>query len=410
MLDPEQKAQDCCGCGACMQICPTGAITMLADEKGFSYPAVDEGVCIHCGRCRLVCPMERTKKPLRQKNQPEAAAARSCHLSDRLGSSSGGVFPVLARKILDEGGSVFGAAFTGSFSVAHGRAARRGEAEAFRGSKYVQSDMTGIWPMLGEDLKAGRWVLFSGTPCQIAAVRSFVSCSRLPEEKLLTCDNVCHGVPSPRIWQDYLEIVRKKAGPDARILRVSMRSKEASLTKTPLRIETSEGPADSITDRFSFRRLYSTGLVTRECCFGCPFARYEREGDLTLGDFWNARAAHLSIPTGEGISQILISTSKGKKLFDACRDQLQTQPVTLGDAWQPHLEYGVKKPGGYEDFWQQYLSAEDPEAVLGAAMKGTMLTRIIRLGMPWLIRSGFYKTAGSIYKKVLIRNRTEVRK
>lgn len=208
---------DCCGCNSCVQRCPKSSITMREDEEGFLYPDVDESTCIDCGLCETVCPVihqSTVRKPI------AVCAAKNKDEKIRLSSSSGGAFTALAESVIDEDGVVFGAKFDEDWSVVHDYMETREGLAAFRGSKYVQSRIGDSFKKAEQFLKAGRKVLFSGTPCQIAGLKRFL---RKEYDNLLTVDFICHGVPSPGVWREYLkeETARQCGGKNTVLLSPS---------------------------------------------------------------------------------------------------------------------------------------------------------------------------------------------
>lgn len=191
--------RDCCGCNSCVQRCPKSCIRMREDDEGFLYPEVDESVCIDCGLCEKVCPVIHQAR----ENRPiVVCAAKNKSEEIRYQSSSGGVFTALANEIIREGGVVFGAGFDENWEVKHDCTETVEGLSAFRGSKYVQSRIGDSFKKAEQFLKIGRTVLFSGTPCQIAGLKRFL---RKEYDNLLTVDFICHGVPSPGVWREYLK-------------------------------------------------------------------------------------------------------------------------------------------------------------------------------------------------------------
>ena len=197
--------KNCCGCSACAQICPRKCILMQEDDEGFLYPKVDKKSCIDCHLCERVCPVLNQSKP---KKPLKVYASINKDENIRLCSSSGGIFTALAEKVIAEGGVVFGARFDDKWEVVHDYVETKEDLSKFRGSKYVQSRIENCYKEAEVFLKAGRIVLFSGTPCQIAGLILFLKKSY---NNLLTVDFVCHGVPSPGVWRRYLkeEIARQ---------------------------------------------------------------------------------------------------------------------------------------------------------------------------------------------------------
>lgn len=194
-----EKKEDCCGCGACADACPRDAIRMVQDREGFRYPRVQAAKCVSCGRCRQVCPLPRPA-PAEREHRYFGAQAREDAV--RFASSSGGVFPLLARYVLDRQGVVYGAAYDSRMDVVHRAARNLEELEGLKRTKYVQSRLDGVYRQAEECLKAGQWVLFCGTPCQVQGLRQFLG---RPYPTLLAVDLICYGVPSPGVWRRYVD-------------------------------------------------------------------------------------------------------------------------------------------------------------------------------------------------------------
>ena len=214
--------KDCCGCTACASICAHDAITMEPDALGFLYPKVDEAKCVDCGLCEKVCQFNDNYDRSLNFEQPIAYAARHKDINEVMKSRSGAAFVAISDYILEQGGVIYGAGYKDHFRVAHKRATTKEERDEFRGSKYVQSDLTGVFRQVKEDLKNGLTVLFSGTPCQTVGLNAYVG-NRL-RENLVLVDIVCHGVPSPFIWFDYIAKIKKED--KRRIVEVDFRDKK----------------------------------------------------------------------------------------------------------------------------------------------------------------------------------------
>ena len=213
---------DCCGCTACASICNHDAITMEPDALGFLYPKVDESKCVECGLCEKVCAFSDNYDKSLNLPKPDAYAARHKDMDEVMKSRSGAAFVAISDYILEQGGVVYGAGYKDHFRVAHKRATTKEERDEFRGSKYVQSDLTGVFRQVKQDLKNGLTVLFSGTPCQTSGLNSYVG--KKLRGNLVLIDIVCHGVPGPYIWRDYLAYLEKKQGDT--ITMVNFRDKE----------------------------------------------------------------------------------------------------------------------------------------------------------------------------------------
>lgn len=220
MIQIKDKA-DCCGCTACASRCPKNAITMEPDTLGFKYPKVDLDKCIDCGLCEKVCAFNDNYDKSLNLKEPEIYAARHKDIHEIETSRSGAAFIAISDYILENGGIVYGVGYKDHFRVAHKRATTKEERNEFKGSKYVQSDLDGIFRQVKEDLKQGNTVLFSGTPCQTAGLNSYIG--KKFRENLVLVDIVCHGVPSPYIWQDYLTYLENKY--KSKIIKVNFRDK-----------------------------------------------------------------------------------------------------------------------------------------------------------------------------------------
>lgn len=221
MIEIKNKA-DCCGCTACNAVCPHDAITMRPDAMGFLYPVVDKDKCIDCGLCEKVCAFNDHYDISLNLPEPLAYAARHKDMDEIMKSRSGAAFAAISDYVLENGGIVYGAGYAEHFRVVHKRAITKEQRDEFRGSKYVQSDLRGVFRQVKQDLKGGLQVLFSGTPCQTAGLNSFIG--RKLRTNLILVDIVCHGVPSPYLWRDYLAYIEKKHGD--KIAWVNFRDKE----------------------------------------------------------------------------------------------------------------------------------------------------------------------------------------
>lgn len=225
MIQITDKSQ-CCGCTACASICAHDAITMQPDALGFLYPVVDKDKCVDCGLCEKVCAFNDHYDTSLNLPQPDAYAARHKDITKLRYSRSGAAFVAFSDYILGKGGVIYGAGYKGHFVVVHKRATTREERDAFRGSKYVQSDMTGVFRNVKNDLKAGKLVLFSGTPCQTAGLKSYIG-NQL-SQNLILIDIICHSVPAPQIWKDYLAYVERKC--KSRVVSLEFRDKSIERT------------------------------------------------------------------------------------------------------------------------------------------------------------------------------------
>ncbi len=342
--------QNCCGCSACASICPKDAITMTPDGMGFLYPKVDVGKCIDCGLCEKVCSFNSDYD--KSLNLPSLIpfGVRHKDIKEIARSQSGAAFVVLSDWILEQGGVVYGAGYTGHFRVVHKRAITKEERDEFRGSKYVQSDMNGVFRLVKQDLQAGHIVCFSGTPCQTSGLRSYIA-PRL-RENLYLVDIICHGVPGPFLWRDYLKYLEKKEGMP--ITAVNFRDK--SLKGWHSHVESFRF-ADTYTYTYTYTYLFYTHITLRSSCGNCPFCNTIRPSDITIGDFWGVEKSSKTFAAdNKGCSLILLNTEKGKSWFNKVKDKIDLLPVELKNCLQGNLQRPSKLHSKHLDFERDYLT------------------------------------------------------
>lgn len=297
----------CCGCTACVNVCPAQCIVMRRDrEEGFDYPVANPDRCLGCGKCEAVCPVQNPYMP----QESEALAVRCEEYVD--GSSSGGVFPALAKVVIDEGGIVFGAVLEKDFIVGHAEAETMEQVLRMRGSKYVQSDPYSSFWDAKEYLKDGRMVMFTGTPCQIAGLKHFLGGDH---ERLLTVDTACHGVPGPGVWEMYVAALQKRS--PKKIDTVDFRDKSRSWRHYDF-VCRSEGEGVAMSVRAAddpYMALFMQGMTLRPSCYNCP-ARGGRSGsDLTLADLWSVADSASALDDDRGVSGVLVNTAKGREFM-----------------------------------------------------------------------------------------------
>lgn len=318
--------KDCCGCGACMNVCPKNAIRMAEDEVGFVYPEIDQNLCVGCGACKKACGYQA--QPLMQKSEAVYAAASN---NDNLlrKSASGGAFAVLAENVLKKDGVVYGAALpleNGKLEPKHLRIDTVERLPELQGSKYVQSAIGDTYAQAKKDLLDGKRVLFSGTPCQIAGLKQYL---KKDYENLLTVDIICHGVPSKRFFQSFMEDYGKKLGGTITEFYFRDKSKgQGMITRSVYKNKHGERQEKVITGNLlSYVNLFSRSFTYRKNCYSCPFASKKRVGDLTLGDFWGFHEEYPSydekqgLSNGKGVSCILVNTNQGKVALEQCESQ-----------------------------------------------------------------------------------------
>ena len=310
VIDDKSK---CCGCGACLQKCPKKAITLEYDKEGFWYPHIDNEKCVDCGLCVKVCHL------LNENYNPDETETKASYCaynkSDEImkDSSSGGIFWLLVEYALSKGGVVYGAVAEG-FNVFHRRGETAEECIAFRKSKYLQSDTKNTYVEAQTDLRAGRLVLYSGTPCQIAGLYSFLG---KKYENLITCDVVCHGVPSRAAFDKWLdELTQKNNG----IRPVSMVWRDKVQGWGPNRITYTfeDGHTWTCTSKENlFQKGFLSNLYLRPSCYECKYARLPRIADISLADFWGYDGELKDRNQNKGLSIVILSTDTAIKVFDS---------------------------------------------------------------------------------------------
>ena len=348
----EVHKDNCCGCTSCASACPKQAITMQPDTLGFLYPQINEDICIDCGRCVQVCSFKSDyETPYLQ--EIKAYGGRHKSLQEVAKSQSGAAFVVLSDYVLSKGGVVYGVGYEDNFRVVHKRATTKDARDEFRGSKYVQSDLSGILPQIKQDLKDGLLVMFSGTPCQVASVASFVGNGRL-RDNLLLMDIVCHGVPGPYVWRDYLKFLENKE--KKKITKVNFRDKGIKGWRSHIESFTFDY---TYTYTYTYTYLFYSHINLRYSCAKCPFTNLRRVSDITVSDFWgveNTIASELG-KDNKGCSLFLVNTKKGAAWFDEVKDEIEYIPVETKDCIQPQLIHPSvlnKKRAQFEKDYQKY--------------------------------------------------------
>ena len=380
----------CCGCGACANVCPTGAITWQRDPQGFAVPEIAQDKCVNCGLCRKVCPYEHTHVGVQA--DPKVYAALHRDPAVVKASSSGGVVTALSDWILDQGGVVYGVAFDEHFLPCYRRAETKEQRNAFRGSKYVQCDGAAVFPQVEADLRQGRRVMFTGTPCQVSGLKAALAVKKAPMEGLYTVDNICHGAASPKVLQSYLDYIRGKVLRDSHILGFSMRSKDTAWQRQDVKCVTGAGDESRVlNDTASWNKLYLTTYATRESCFHCRFTSYERVGDLTLADYWNVENAGIRLDYSGGVNLVLVNSPKGADWFRACQDSLRWQSSDKKSCWQIHLERPTVYTEKRAAFWTEFQA--DPQATVAKYARGSRFNAMTRVLSPILRKLGVYTLA-----------------
>lgn len=339
---------DCCGCAKCESICPTNAITMQFAD-GHYYPVINQDLCIDCKKCANQCNFSFSDKSL-----PLSAFAVKHNSDVRMKSSSGGIFTALSDIILQNGGKIYGADFDNNMHLRHTAANNCEERNRMRGAKYIQSNMSGVYKQIKTDLKNNLQVLFIGTPCQVNAINDYIG----KNENLFTADLICHGIPSPELWEKYVSYIEKFF--NKKVAYFSFRNKDIAWRKYSGRVTFSDGTTIANTSLLNaYTELFRYDLTLRKACENCPFASLSRTGDITLGDFWGIENVLPQIDDNKGVSAVLINTEKGAKLFDFIKNDLdylevfEVSPEQIA-ARQPNLSHPSKASIKAETFKKDF--------------------------------------------------------
>ena len=383
----------CCGCAACVNICPKQCISMQEDREGFLYPVIDTSLCIDCKLCEKVCPViHQTEK----RTPLENYAAMNPNEQVRLASSSGGIFTLLAEAIIEEDGVVFGARFDTDWNVIHDYTETKEGLVAFRGSKYVQSQVGDCFSKVKSFLQTGRKVMFTGASCQIAGLKHFL---RKEYDNLFTVDVICHGVPSPQVWRKYLnEFVAPQGGKNSvlthpknrkkKIENIDFRSKSSGWKKFSFALTLSEATADGAKNTVLRSALFSedaymnaflTNLSLRPSCYTCPVKAGKSGSDITIGDFWGVENVLPELDDDKGCGAVLIYTEKGKKLCDTL--SFNRIPVPYEDILRrnPSLETSVRKPVNRDFFFRQISKGRNVSQAWDDCNNSVIHKRIYRI-------------------------------
>lgn len=327
MIKISDKAM-CSGCGVCKDVCPVAAINMVSDKEGFLYPQVNLELCIDCGICESKCPIINN---VPSQGAIDSIVAYAAYTKDdilRLHSSSGGIFTHIATNIVKKGGVVFGAMFDSAFVLRHKFIDNLDDLSKLRGSKYVQSNIGDSYLQAKDYLDRGVKVLFTGTPCQIAGLYSFLE---KDYDNLVTQDIVCHGVPSPMVWQKYIDYRQNSVS--SKLDKISFRDKSSGWKTFSMRMEYSNGKryiGKLNEDRYM--RAFLSNMSLRPSCYRCSFKGKIRQSDITLADFWGVEKVCPEMFDNAGTSLLILNSEKGRDILEEIRNELNLVAVNFEDA------------------------------------------------------------------------------
>ncbi|MBO7520324.1 MAG: Coenzyme F420 hydrogenase/dehydrogenase, beta subunit C-terminal domain [Clostridia bacterium] len=345
MLTIHNKS-DCTGCAACVNTCPENCITLKFDEEGFAYPLIDKKQCINCSACDRVCPVN---KKVLLTTDPVCFAGYIKDDSIRQQSSSGGIFSALALEILSRGGVVFGAAFDGVSKVKHFYIDNINDLGKLRTSKYIQSEIDSSYKDTKKFLQNNRLVLFTGTPCQIAGLKSFLG---KEYENLYTQDIICHGAPSQLVWSKYVN--NKQQQYKDKIGNINFRNKEFGWKDFSVKYESNNRCENTVHRDDLFFKAFLKNIILRPSCYYCKFKGENFFSDITLGDFWGIEYVSPEMNDNQGVSLIICRNNKGKKLLTDISDSIIIKDVEYENSVRCNTAAtkSVPKPGSRDLFFK----------------------------------------------------------
>lgn len=342
---------DCCGCNACGDVCAKNAISFVTDSEGFWYPKVNKDLCVDCGLCDKVCPIQNKASHVNRFEEPLTFAAYTKDEAIRLDSTSGGIHSMLALKMYEKNAYIGGAVYNADHTVSQIVDENPARLPEIRSSKYLQSNAEGVYKEVKKLLKNGKNVLFCGTPCQIHALFNVVG---KDWDNLYTCDFICRGVNSPKVFLKYMEMLERQFG--AKATEIKFKNKKWGWHNFSLRVNFENGKEyckDRWHDLF-FIGYLQAGNFTRPSCYECQFKGFPQKADITLADFWGIEKVDKTMDQDKGTSLVMVNSEKGRELFDSIKDRIEWRQFTMDDAREgnPAMEGSLSsaKPNRAEFF------------------------------------------------------------
>ena len=320
---------DCCGCNACGDVCAKNAISFVTDSEGFWYPQVNRDLCVDCGLCDKVCPIQNKANHISRFDEPQTFAAYTKDEAIRLDSTSGGIHSMLAMKMYEKNAYIGGAVYNADNTVSQIVDDNPARLPEIRSSKYLQSNAEGVYKEVKKLLKDGKNVLFCGTPCQIHALYNVVG---KDWDNLYTCDFICRGVNSPKVFLKYMEMLERQFG--AKATEIKFKNKKWGWHNFSLRVNFENGKEyckDRYHDLF-FIGYLQAGNFTRPSCYECQFKGFPQKADITLADFWGIEKIDATMDQDKGTSLVMVNSEKGRELFDSIKDRIEWRQFTMDDA------------------------------------------------------------------------------
>ena len=386
----DKNKKDCCGCTACASVCPKNCIDMITDNEGFKYPVVNADLCIDCGLCEKICPVINHNINLKERPIDSLIVRHRDEEIVRT-SSSGGCVTAFAQEIINQGGVVFGCAFDENFDVIHKSAETTQGLSAFKGSKYVQSDLGDTYTNVKTQLENGKKVLFIGTPCQCSGLVSYL---RKPYENLFTIDFVCHGVPSPLVWKKYREAMKKKY--KAEIVYTNFREKTYGYHSATLTLKYANGKKSAENTKTDYlMKSFFDDICSRPSCYDCKFKTAKRHSDLTVFDCWNISRYEPQLSDDDkGLTAVFVQSEKGRHLLEKVKDSFicysaDTELLLKTDGYM--AEKSVSEHSKRNEYFEMLNN-------------GVSLDKVVDTLIPVkLSRKIFGKTKGFLYKTGILK-------
>lgn len=391
-----ENAKYCTGCTACVNKCPVHAICMKENNQGFLYPSIDEEKCINCGLCEQVCPAISSKEQA-QKNI-QVYAAISNNEEERLRSSSGGLFYEFGKiNIEKHKGLVYGAIYDKNWNLEHKAVETIKDLGKMQGSKYVQSNLGECFKEVKERLKENRNVLFVGTPCQIDGLNSYLG---EKPNNLITIDFVCHGVPSPKIWCNYIQELKSKY--HSEIVSINQRSKEKKgWKKSSTKIVFATGQIyEKVNDDDEYMCLFLNDYILRESCYHCKYRNFDRCSDISMGDFWGIESVRSRLNDNKGTSLLLINTEQGRKFFEQVKEDCDWEIHRQEECMQAALNSNLSIPKERNNFWILFEAEGYGRSVKKYGKRPLHIRFIQKICLPIVRKLGIYKLMLDVYKVV----------
>lgn len=370
MIDIVDKKK-CSGCTACFSVCPKHCITMQADEEGFLYPHVNKTVCIDCHLCERKCPV---LNPFKKREPVACYAAQNKNEQVRLTSSSGGVFTSLAVTVLNKEGIVCGVEFDKDKMTHHICIQSKADLRKLVGSKYVQSRLENVFKEIKNYVQAGRWVLFTGTPCQVAGINSYLG-KLSKADNYISVELCCHGAPSPLIWKKYLAEIGANS---FNIQKLTFRSKQNGWKNYSLDIQTDsfclcEGKEQNI-----YMKGFLNSLYCRPICSECKARGFATDSDISIGDFWGLPKFYPDKDDNKGKSLVLVLSDKGNKFYQELKIGLEVFEIKYEEVIAGNTNYlfssiaHVKRPV----FWENIASGKSISYSVDQCLRTPLKLRI----------------------------------